>query len=125
MAREKVGKGKRTIVSIKPIKNQKCKDCGKVYVANKAITKDEDGKEFTIITPPRCPDCQTAHLTNLRVNKTIKDLQLLGNLKARLSDVQRTAVIDVLSAEFNGLLDRYSGSIVKASAFDLKTVKAE
>ena len=104
---------------IEPLK-RKCDVCGAEYTATKQFYANGD----IVITPPRCENCQTVHITNLRVNKAIKDFQLLGNLKARLSDVQRQAVIDVLSAEFNSLLDRYSGSTVKASAFDLKKVKA-
>ena len=99
------------------VKN-KCKECNKEYDATKMVY--ENGE---VITPPRCPACQTAHLTNLRVNKTIKDFQLLGNLKNRLSGIQREAVIEALTAEFNGLLDRYSGSTIQTSAFDLKKVK--
>lgn len=116
MAKKKVNKGK--LVSVDVITN-KCKDCGKEYDATKTVYENH-----TLITPPRCPDCQTAHVTNGRVNKTIKEIKLLGNLKARLSDVQRTAVIDVITISVNELLDRYSGSTVKASAFDLKKVKA-
>jgi hypothetical protein len=115
MPKAKTNRGKFLKLDI--IKN-KCKDCGKDYEANKmAYEKGE------VITPPRCPACQTTHLTNLRVNKTIKDLSLLGNLKARLSDMQRHAVIEAVSAAINTLLDRYSGSTVQASAFDLRKVK--
>ena len=109
----------RALKSMDIVKN-KCKDCGKEYEATKSVFDNGD----ITISPPRCIPCQTAHLTNLRVAKVTKDLQLIGNLKARLSDIQREAVINVLSAEFNALLDRYSGSTVKASAFDLKKVKA-
>jgi len=116
MAKKKQNRGKFLKLDI--IKN-KCKDCGKEYEANKMIY--ENGE---VITPPRCAPCQTAHLTNLRVNKTIKDFQLLGNLKARLSEVQREAIVDVIGSQLQVLLDRYSGSTVKASAFDLRKVKA-
>ena len=111
-------KKERNLTSMDIVKN-KCKDCQTEYDATKSVFDNGD----ITISPPRCPDCQTAHLTNLRVNKTIKSFQLLCNLKARLTDVQRAAVIEALTNEFNGLLDRYSGSIVKASAFDLKKVK--
>lgn len=116
MAKKKAERGKFLKLDI--VKN-KCKDCGKDYEANKMIY--ENGE---VITPPRCKPCQTAHLTNLRVNKTIKDIQLLGNLRLRLSDVQREAVVAAISAALNILLDRYSGSTIKPSAFDLGEVKA-
>ena len=108
----------RTLTKMDIVKN-KCKDCQAEYEA----TKSEFDNGDIVISPPRCPACQTAHLTNLRVNKTIKDMQLLGNLKNRLSDVQREAVVSTISAELNTLLDRYAGSTIKASAFDLKAVK--
>lgn len=111
-------KKERTLKTMDVVKN-KCKDCGIEYQANKSVFDNGD----VVISPPRCTVCQTAHLTNLRVNKTLKDFQLLGNLKNRLSEVQREAVIEALSTEFNGLIDRYSGSTIKSSAFDLKKVK--
>ena len=113
-------KAERTLTKMSIVKS-KCKDCDKGYEA----TKSEFDNGDVTVSPPRCPACQTAHLTNLRVNKTIKDFQLLGNLKARLSDVQRKAVIGAISAEMNVLLDRYSGSTIKSSAFDLKKVKVQ
>jgi len=112
-------KKNRTLTKMDIVKN-KCKDCQVEYDANKPTY--DDG--HTLITPLRCPPCQTTHLTNLRVNKTIKDIQLLGNLKARLSDVQREAVVEALTNEFNGLLDRYKGTAIEISAFDLKKVSA-
>lgn len=105
--------------AVKTTQKTTCIDCHQTFEANR-ITKP-DGT--ILLTPPRCPACQTAHLTNLRVNKTIKDLQLLGNLRARLTNVQREAVIEVIGNGLNTLLDRYSGSTIKASAFDLKKVK--
>jgi len=116
MAKEKKDRG--ALVTIDVIKG-KCKDCGKEYEANKMIYENEE-----VITPQRCVPCQTAHLTNLRVNKTIKDFTLLGNLKNRLSDIQREAILESLSQQFKVLVDRYSGTAVKASAFDLKKIKA-
>jgi len=116
MAKPKKERG--NVVTIDMVK-EKCLECKAEYSATKTTYQSGD----IVISPQRCIPCQTAHLTNLRVNKTVKDFQLLGNLKARLSDVQREAVIDALTTEFNSLLDRYSGSTVKASAFDLKKVK--
>ena len=117
-----MGKQKKERGQVKTIDvvKDKCLECKAEYDATRTTYENGD----IVVSPMRCVPCQTAHLTNLRVNKTIKDFQLLGNLKTRLSDVQRTAVIDTLTNEFNGLLDRYSGSIVKASAFDLRKVKA-
>lgn len=115
MAKPKQDRGK--LVSMDIVKN-KCKDCGTEYPATKMVYENSE-----VITPPRCPTCQTAHLTDLRVSKTIKDFELLGNLKSRLVDVQRAAIIDTLTTEFNSLLDRYSGSTVKSKAFHLKDVK--
>lgn len=113
-------KKERTLKSMDIVKN-KCKDCGKEYEATKS---EFDNGDITI-SPPRCVPCQTTHLTELRVNKTIKDISLLGNLKARLSDVQREAVTGAIGNAFNVLLDRYSGSTIKASAFSLNdAVKA-
>lgn len=109
----------RTLTKMDIVKN-KCKDCGTDHEA----TKSEFDNGDIVISPPRCKPCQTAHLTNLRVNKTIKDFQLLGNLKARLSDVQREAVVDVIASQVQILCDKYAGSTVQASAFDLKKVKA-
>ena len=96
-----------------------CIECQVKYQANKV--QKADGT--ILLTPPRCPTCQTAHLTNIRVNKTIKDFQLLGNLKARLTSAQRDAITDAIGNEYNTLLDRYAGSSVKSSAFDLKRIK--
>lgn len=117
MAKEKRERGQvKTIDVVK----EKCIECKAEYEGTKTTYENGD----IVVSPMRCIPCQTAHLTNLRVNKTIKDFQLLGNLKARLSSEQRTAVIDALTNEFNTLLDRYAGSTIKASTFDLKNVKA-
>jgi len=117
MAKQKKERGQvKTIDIVK----EKCIECKAEYEATKTIYENGD----VVISPQRCIPCQTAHLTNLRVNKTIKDFQLLGNLKTRLSDVQRQAVIEAVSGAFNVMIDKYSGSIVKASAFDLRKVKA-
>ena len=118
MAKGKKGKTDRgTVKSLDIVKN-KCKVCGIEYDANKTIWSNGD----TIISPPRCPKCQTAHLTNLRVNKTIKDLSLLGNLKARLSDKQREAVLNAVGNSFQGLMDRYAGTTIQSSAFDIAKI---
>ena len=117
MAREKKERGQvKTIDVVKA----KCLECKADYEAMKTTYDNGD----IVISPMRCVPCQTAHLTNLRVNKTIKDLSLLGNLRTRLTKEQRDAVITAITAEVEVLMDRYSGSTVKASAFDLKKVKA-
>lgn len=110
---------KETVV--KTTQETTCMDCQKKYDANRIVKPDGT----IMLTPPRCEVCQTAHLTNLRVNKTIKDISLLGNLKPRLSDVERAAILEAVSGAFNVLADRYSGSTVKASAFDLKEIKTQ
>lgn len=116
----KKAKKERMLKSMEIVK-AKCivKDCNKEYEANKSVFDNGD----ILISPPRCPVCQTAHLTNLRVNKTIKDLSLLGNLKTRLTEIQREAVVNAVGIAFQSLMDRYSGTTVKSSAFDLKKVK--
>lgn len=91
-----------------------CIECQAKYTANKTAAG--------VISPPRCPVCQTAHLTNLRVNKTIKDLSLLGNLKNRLSDEQRKAVINAVKTAFISLADRYAGTTQQKASFDLKRI---
>lgn len=118
MPKQKKERGAK--VSTIDITDNICKECGVKHDAVKTTWTNGD----VVVSPPRCKLCQTAHLTNLRVNKTIKDIQLLGNLRTRLSKEQREAVTEAISAEFNVLLDRYSGSTVKSSAFDLKKVKA-
>ena len=118
MAREKKERGQvKTIDVVK----EKCLECKAEYEATKTTYENGD----IVISPQRCVPCQTAHLTNLRVNKTIKDLSLLGNLKARLNEPgQRDAVITAITVAVEVLMDRYSGSTIKASAFDLKKIKA-
>ena len=117
MAKPKRERGK--VISIDMAK-EKCLECKVEYDATKTAYQNGD----VVISPKRCVPCQTIHLTNLRVNKTIKDLSLLGNLKARLVQPgQRDAVITAITTAVEALMDRYSGSTVKASAFDLKKVK--
>ena len=117
MAKPKLERGK--VVTIKLVK-EKCIDCKAEYEGTKTTYENGD----IVISPQRCVPCQTAHLTNLRVNKTIKDLQLLGNLKARLNEPgQRDAVIGVITAAVETLMDRFAGNTIQASAFDLKKVK--
>jgi len=118
MAKPKKERGK--VITIDAVKS-KCKECKAEYEATK--TTYENGE--IVISPMRCVPCQTAHLTNLRVNKTIKDISLLGNLKARLNKPgQRDAVIGVITAAVETLMDRFAGNAIQASAFDLKKVKA-
>ena len=117
MAKPKLERGK--VVTIKLVK-EKCIDCKAGYEGTKTTYENGD----IVVSPMRCVPCQTAHLTNLRVNKTIKDLQLLGNLKSRLNEPgQRDAVIGVITAAVETLMDRFAGNTVHASAFDLKKIK--
>ena len=117
MAKPKLERGK--VVTIKLVK-EKCIDCKAEYKGTKTTYENGD----IVVSPLRCVPCQTAHLTNLRVNKTIKDLSLLGNLKNRLNEPgQRDAVISVITAAVETLMDRFAGNTVQASAFDLKKIK--
>jgi hypothetical protein len=108
---------KRTVKTMS-IVDSKCFVCGKQYAANKI--EYTDGQ--VTVTPPRCPDCQTVHVTNGRVNKTLKDLALLGNLKARLTAEQRQAILSEIAKHYQALADRYSGTEVKSASFDLATM---
>ena len=116
MAKPKLERGQvKTIDVVKA----KCIECKTEYEATKTVYENGD----VVISPQRCEPCQITHLTNGRVNTTIKKIQLLGNLKTRLSKEQRDAVITAITAEVEVLMDRYSGSTIKASAFDLKKIK--
>lgn len=116
----KKAKNRGAVKTVDILKDSKCIDCSAVYESTKTVYENGD----VVISPKRCEPCQTAHLTNLRVNKTIKDISLLGNLKARLSETEREAILQAIGTSFQALADRYTGSTVKASAFDLKKVKA-
>ena len=109
---------KRVVKSMAVIKN-KCKDCGVEYEANKI----EYTNGSIVITPPRCAACQTRHLTNIRVNKTLKDLTLIGNLKTRLNAEQRQAIVDVLNNGLNEVYQRFTGDVIVSAGFDLMHVK--
>lgn len=117
MAKPKLERGK--VVTIKLVK-EKCLDCKAEYEATKTTYENGD----IVISPQRCEPCQIVHLTNGRVNTTIKKIQLLGNLKARLKEPgQRDAVITAITAAVETLMDRFAGNTVQANAFDLKKVK--
>ena len=117
MAKPKLERGK--VISIDMVKS-KCIECKGEYEATKTTYENGD----IVVSPMRCVPCQTAHLTNLRVNHTIKQIQLLGNLKARLTTEQRDAVAMVIGNELQVLLDRFAGTATSASKFDLKSVLA-
>lgn len=119
MAKPKVNRGAK--VSTVDITDNICKDCSAKHQAIKTTWTNGD----IVVSPPRCKPCQTAHLTNLRVNHTIKDIQLLGNLKGRLTPEQREAVATVIGNELQVLLDRFAGTAMSATRFDLKAVSAE
>ena len=107
-------------VSTVDITDNICKDCSEKHEAMKTTWTNGD----IVISPPRCKPCQTAYLTNLRVNHTIKDIQLLGNLKGRLTAEQREAVSTAIGNELQVLLDRFAGTAVSAVSFNLKSVSA-
>ena len=107
---EKHDKGLRLIVN-------KCVVCGVQYDA-KMITVD--GEDTGKITPPRCPKHQTQYLTQCRVDKTCKDIRLLGNLKTRLTDAQRAQVIDTISNAVVAVNNHYiSAKAEKSGGFKL------
>lgn len=118
MPRAKTNRGEK--ISAVDITDNICKDCGAKHAATKVTWTNGD----VVISPPRCKPCQTAYLTNLRVNNTIKQIQLLGNLKARLTPEQRDAVSLVIGNELQVLLDKFAGTAMSASKFDLKAVSA-
>lgn len=112
-----MAKEERTIKSSTPIK-QKCSVCDVEYMASKVVYSD--GHEN--ITPKRCETCQTNHLTNLRVDKALTSLKHIGNLKARLTEPQREAIIAVLTDGLNTVYERFQGTKTVASGFDISQV---
>lgn len=118
-AAKKAGRPKRKPVSSVPIQ-QTCKDCGISYAANN-VTMDDN---TTLITPPRCDVCQTAHVVNGRVNKAILAFKHIGNCKARLTKEQREAITGVLGNELQVLMDVFAGNSISVSGFNLKNIPA-
>lgn len=116
---KKAGRPKRKPISSVPIQ-QTCKDCGVSYAANN-VTMDD---KTTLITPPRCDVCQTAHVVNGRVNKAITAFKHIGNCKARLTPAQREAIINVLGNELKVLLDVFAGNSISVMGFSLKDIPA-
>lgn len=112
-----VGRPKRELVSTIEIART-CKDCGAKYTANQNTYKDGT----VIITPPRCKGCQTAHVTNGRVNRVITGYKHIGNLKARLQPSEREAIINVLGNELKVLMDVFAGNSVSVGGFNLKNI---
>lgn len=101
---------------LRPIVN-KCIVCGVSYDANMMTV---DGEDTGKITPPRCPKHQTQYLTQCRVDKTCKDIRLLGNLKARLTDAQRAQIISVISDAVVAVNNHYvSAKVEKTGGFKL------
>ncbi len=107
-------------VSTVDVTNNVCKDCQTQHAATKVTWTNGD----VVISPPRCVPCQTAHLTNLRVDHTLKQIQLLGNLKSRLSVKQRGAITSAVANELQVLLDRFAGTATSANKFNLKAIEA-
>ena len=121
MAKKKLKKKlERGQVKTIDVVKAKCIECKTEYEATKTTYENGD----IVISPQRCEPCQITHLTNGRVNTTIKKIQLLGNLKNRLGKEQRDAVITAITAEVEVLMDRYAGTATSASKFDLKSVSA-
>lgn len=119
MPKPKTNRGAK--VSTVDITDNICKDCGEKHAATKVTWTNGD----IVISPPRCKSCQTAYLTNLRVNNAVKALQLIGNLKSRLTEPgQREAVTTAIGNELQVLLDRFAGTAISAMKFDLKKVEA-
>ena len=114
---KKAGRPKRVIVSSTPIAQQ-CKDCGKGYTANMVVY--ESGEKT--ITPPRCADCQTRHVTNGRVNKAITAFKHIGNIKGRLNTEQRQAILNVLTNELKVLMDVFAGNSTSVGGFDISKI---
>jgi hypothetical protein len=94
-------------------------DCDAGYAASKVVYSD--GHEN--ITPKRCETCQTNHLTNLRVDKCLTAMKHIGNLKLRLTVVQREAVIAVMTDGLNTVYERFAGTVAVTSGFDIGKVK--
>ena len=117
LSTKQAGRPKRELVSTTEV-SRTCKDCGAKYPANQNLYKDGT----TVITPPRCKTCQTAHLTNGRVNKAIMGFKHIGNLKARLTTEQREAIISVLGNELKVLMDVYAGNSISTGGFNLKSI---
>ena len=118
MPKQKMNRGAK--VSTVDITDNICKDCGAKHAATKVTWTNGD----VVISPPRCKTCQTIYLTNLRVNHTVKCIQLLGNLKSRLKPEEREAVTLAIGNELQVLLDRFAGTATSAMKFDLKAVLA-
>jgi len=91
---------KRSITSREPVQ-QNCSACKAEYTAFHVVYSD--GHEN--ISPPRCEICQTRHLTNVRMSKTLKDLDLLKNLKLRLSDKQKAVLVATLQQKADEVVD--------------------
>lgn len=98
----------------------KCKDCGADYTANKNTYENGD----IVISPARCEPCQIAVVANLRVANAEKAIALLGNIAKRLNPAQKQVILDYVAGCTTTLADRYSGTAIAASAFDLRKVKA-
>ena len=118
MAKPKTNRGAK--VTTIDITDNICKDCGAKHEAMKTTWTNGD----VVISPPRCKPCQTEYLTNLRVDHTVKQIQLLGNLKSRLSAEQREVVTTVIGNELQVLLDRFAGTAMSSAKFNLKAAVA-
>ena len=116
MPREKSTRGEK--VSTVDITDHICKVCQVMHNATKIVYANGDA----VISPMRCETCQTNYLTNLRVDNTLKQIKLLGNLKSRLSANQRDAITTAIAIEVQVLLDRFAGTAITQSGFDLAKI---
>ncbi len=118
MPRTKSERGEK--VSNVDITDNICKVCQAKHPAVKTVYANGE----IVVSPMRCPTCQTNYLTNLRVDNTLKQIKLLGNLKNRLTPKQRDAIISAISQEISVLMDRYAGTAVSAAGFDLSKIES-
>lgn len=97
------------------------RDCGKTYslIETTATDGTKTYKPIGGATNDRCGGCQTAHLTNIRVNKLLKDIELVGNMKNRISADVQQGILSVVGQAFEGLVNRFSGVKEASKMFDV------
>jgi hypothetical protein len=128
MAKKATGHSKDDIKKTEPEYKAICtnKDCKADYITRATWYNNGD----VVISPPRCPSCQTAHIVGVRVDKIQEQMKLLGNLKTRVATSYGQdgleAIKTDISIAFETLLDRLSGNVkTEATKFNLrKLVKA-
>jgi myo-inositol catabolism protein IolC len=124
---KKKGHEKDNVVSTDSAFSNKCLDCGAEYIAIRKTYKNGD----KVISPPRCGKCQLIYLLGLRMDKAVKTLQGIGNLKARINTHFPTGCAVVLSnldEEMDKLRDLFNSKTHAkvVSGFNIaKAVKTE